>query len=215
MSPREQPHPSGDSADFGDRVPSQSSLTSLERSTKGVAFGAVSVRVYERIVGDHPGTLPRFFSLFQFHQSRMKGNSSDSRDTSELTFSSLVSPDVKVGPPISIGWSYNELPEQHLDEYEKSQPTKRRNLRLSSITRRNLLINTFEVDEKEIRRAEREVARIQRQREETMTQGKAREIVETAVQSTKRKLRRSFSRESFLKGLSAASGAMLPVGMTA
>jgi hypothetical protein len=59
MSPREQPHPSGDSADLGDRVPSQSSLTSLERSTKGVAFGAVSVRVYERVVGDHPGTLRR------------------------------------------------------------------------------------------------------------------------------------------------------------
>lgn len=137
-----------------------------------------------------------------------------SLDSSKLTLSFAVSPDVKVGPPISIGWSYNELPEQNLDEYEKSQPTKRRNLRLSSITRRNLLINTFEVDEKEIRRAEREVARIQRQREETSSQGKAREIVETAVQSTKRKLRRSFSRESFLRGLSAASGTLIPVGMS-
>jgi hypothetical protein len=74
-------------------------------------------------------------------------------------------------------------------------------------------MNTFEVDEKDIRRAEREVARIQRQREETSSQGKARELVDTAVQSTKRKIRRTFSRESFIKGLSAASGTIVPFGM--
>jgi hypothetical protein len=74
-------------------------------------------------------------------------------------------------------------------------------------------MNTFEVDEKEIRRAEREVAKIQRQREETSNQGKTRELVDTAVQSTKRKIRRTFSRESFFRGLSAASGTMLPLGM--
>lgn len=121
--------------------------------------------------------------------------------------------DVRVGPPISIGWAYNQLPEQPLDEFEEALPTKRKVLRLSSITRRNMLKNTFEIDEKEILRAEREVAKIQRQREETNNQGKAGELVETVVQSTRRKIRRTFSRESFLKSLSAASGAMIPIGM--
>lgn len=61
MSPREVV-PAPDSSVLGDRVPSESSLTSLDQSTtsrssstKGVAFGSVTVREYERIVGDHPG----------------------------------------------------------------------------------------------------------------------------------------------------------------
>ena len=90
---------------------------------------------------------------------------------------------------------------------------KRRVLRLSSVTRRNILKNTFEIDEKEILRAEREVAKIQRQREETSKQGKASELVESALQSAKRKIRRRFSSESFLKGLSGASGTMGPFGV--
>lgn len=57
MSPREQQPVLLDSEVIGDRdrVPSESSLTSLDRQAKGVAFGSVSVRLYERIVGDHPG----------------------------------------------------------------------------------------------------------------------------------------------------------------
>jgi hypothetical protein len=74
-------------------------------------------------------------------------------------------------------------------------------------------MNTFEIDEREVRRAEREVAKIQRQREETNHKGKTMELVETAVQSTKRKIRRTFSRESFIRGLSAASGTLVPFGV--
>ena len=82
-----------------------------ESNNRRISFGSVSVREYERIVGDHP--------------------------------------DVKVGPPIAIGWQYEELPPILLDDYEASHLPKQ-NLRLSSITRRNLLVNVWEIPEQEV-----------------------------------------------------------------
>jgi hypothetical protein len=123
-------------------------------------------------------------------------------------------PEVKVGPPISIGWDYMEREDQTLEEYEASKRGGKRRLLLSSITRKNLLHNVFGIAEEEIRDAEKEIQKIRRQRAQTVKLTKAGETVEGAMQSFRRKLRRSS--ESFLHGLTAASGQMMmPISMHA
>ena len=124
-------------------------------------------------------------------------------------------PDVRVGPPISIGWEFIERSAQDLDDYEANrQPSLR--LRLSSITRKNLLHNVFGIPEEEIRAAEKEVQKIQKQRNQSNKQGKASEKVEGVVRSAKRKIRRTvLSGEGFLRGLSMASSHMIPITMNA
>ena len=121
-------------------------------------------------------------------------------------------PDVRVGPPISIGWEYTERSAQHIDDYEANRHPSGR-LRLSSITRKNLLHNVFGIPEEEIRAAEKEIQKIQKQRSQTNKQGKASEKVEGAVRSAKKRFRRSG--ENFLKGLSMASGHMIPITLHA
>jgi len=128
-------------------------------------------------------------------------------------------PDVRVGPPLSLGWEFNEHPETSLDAYERSRPTRRRTFHMSSMTRKSLLRNVFQIDEKEIAAAEAEVQKIQRQREKTNKQGAVGEKVEGVFQSARRKLRRRFStnskiRDSYFSGFAAASGAMLPLGVS-
>jgi hypothetical protein len=123
-------------------------------------------------------------------------------------------PDVRVGPPISISWEYSEREQQSIDDFETNHPPQKSVLRMSSITRRNILTRVFEVPEEEIRAAEREVQKIQRQREQTNKQGKAGEKVEAVVQAVKRKvgLKRG-SGEKFLKGFAAASASFYPLGI--
>lgn len=149
-----------------------SSLTSLadERHKKSVSFGVVSVREYNRIVGEHPET--------------------------------------KVGPPIALGHEFVENPTIHIDEFENSKPESKRSLRMSSITRKNLLLNVWGYSEEEVRSAEKEVQKIRKQRDLSVNQGKVVTVVDNAVTTTKRKLRRIFSGKNFTRGLSmAANGA--------
>ena len=122
-------------------------------------------------------------------------------------------PDVRVGPPISIGWDYTEQQARSIEDYETSKPAQKRNLRMSSITRKNLLANVFGIPEEEIRAAEKEVQRIKKQRESSNKQGKAGAKVEAAMQSAKRKIRRTFLRDSFMRGLSAASTNLMPLSV--
>ena len=158
---------------------SDSALSLVSKDTtsdkKGVSFGSIQVREYNRIVGDHP--------------------------------------DVQVGPPLSLSWEYTSKEPVSVDEYETTRPQRRANLRLSSITRKNLLHEVFEIPEEEIRQAEKEVQRIQKRRLQTNKQGKAGETVEAAVQSVHRKIRRTFSREDIFKGFAAASGSFIPLGV--
>lgn len=94
---------------------------------KRVSFGSVHVREYERIVGDHPET--------------------------------------RVGVPLAIGWAfyvdelYGESPGGgvSLDSYEAYRAVRgsRRRLRLSSVTRKNLLLHVFGVPIGEVQEAER------------------------------------------------------------
>lgn len=111
------------------------------------------------------------------------------------------------GPPITIGWEFIENPATPLDKYESERPTRRRNLRLSSVTRKNLLVNVFQVDEEEIRKADNEVKRIRKQRESSNKQGKIAARMESALLSTKRKFRNTFfSRDELFQGFAVASG---------
>ena len=119
-------------------------------------------------------------------------------------------PEVRVGPPISLGWEYTQRVALSLDEYEETRPPKKVILRLSSITRKNLLHNVFGYTEEEIRSAEKEVQKIRKKRDQTLKQGKTGRAVETVMQAARRKLRRTLSKDSFIQGFSAASGMMSP-----
>merc|ERR1739841_296536 len=67
-------------------------------------------------------------------------------------------PETKVGVPLAIGWAYYE-DDQHpngvsIDRYE-SDKIQRSKIRLSSITRKNMMLHVFKLDEEEIRQAEK------------------------------------------------------------
>jgi hypothetical protein len=153
-----------------DQPSNERSVPFMPSPKKSVSFDSVTVREYNRVIGDHP--------------------------------------EVKVGPPVSLGWEYLQLPEQSLEEYHESKP-ERRSLRLSSITRKNLLLNVFGYSEEEIRAAEKEVQVIRKKREQSRKQGKAGIVVESAMQSARRRFRRSFSGDVF-QGFAAVSSHMMP-----
>lgn len=112
-------------------------------------------------------------------------------------------PDVKVGPPVSFGWEYGELPSISIDDYESRRTSYKKILRMSSITRKNMLRTVFDVDEEEIRSAEKEVQRIRNSREKSAKQSEPIAVVESAVKRAGRKFR-----DGLIKSLSA-SGKML------
>jgi hypothetical protein len=122
-------------------------------------------------------------------------------------------PDVRVGPPVSIGWEYATRAPVSIDEYETTRPPYKLFLRMNSITRKNMLNNVFGYSEEEIRSAEKEVQKIRKQREVTNKQGKTGAKVESAVSSFRRTLRRSFSSENFLKAFSVAGSPIMVAGI--
>ena len=122
-------------------------------------------------------------------------------------------PDVLFGPPISIGWNYTQKDALSMDEYESTKPPREGALRMSSVTRRNLLLNVFGVPAEDIRAVEREVKKIQKQRLQTNKQGTAGRVVESAMQSAKRSLRRTFSSKDILSSFVHASGGMIPMNV--
>jgi hypothetical protein len=109
-------------------------------------------------------------------------------------------PDVRVGVPIALGWKHEDLEPVPLDVFERSH-IKKGTYRLSSITRKNLLANVFNIPEEEIRQAEKEVQRIKEQRTSTLKRSKTSNTAEAVVQSAKRKLRRRFSKEKLLNAM--------------
>lgn len=114
-------------------------------------------------------------------------------------------PETKVGPPIALGHEFVENPTIHIDDFENSKPESKRSLRLSSITRKNLLLNVWGYSEEEVRLAEKEVQKIRKQRDLSQQKGKVGDVVDSAVTSTKRKFRRIFSGKNFVRGLSMAA----------
>jgi len=111
-------------------------VVKVKKQKKVVSFGSVYIRQYERIVGDHPET--------------------------------------RVGVPVSIGWKYYDNPEQYsstpisLEDYDDYRISKGRGkylLKMSSITRRNMLLNVFDIPEQELIQAEKKTKKIKQQRD--------------------------------------------------
>mmetsp|Transcript_11280 Transcript_11280/g.23929 ORF Transcript_11280/g.23929 Transcript_11280/m.23929 type:complete len:292 (-) Transcript_11280:296-1171(-) len=154
---------------------------------KRVSFGPIHVRQYERIVGDHPET--------------------------------------KVGVPLAIGWAYYE-DEKHpqgvsIERYESdgilnrwaissknnystkpSTRTNNRRVRMTSITRRNMLLNVFGIPLEEIRRAEKET--IRRQLRKRSSNG---EQAVSKAEAICKKVSKTIRKKgiSFLKGMAYAA----------
>jgi hypothetical protein len=122
-------------------------------------------------------------------------------------------PDVQFGPPLSIGWDYTQKEALSIDEYQKTKPRRNTALRMTSVTRRNLLINVFDVPADEIKAVEKEIRKIQKQRTKTNKQGMTGRVVESAMQSAKRRLRRTFTGDSLLQSFANSSGGMIPMNI--
>jgi hypothetical protein len=120
-------------------------------------------------------------------------------------------PDTKVGVPLSIGWAFYERPPVSIEQYEGDR-IRKGNLRLTSITRKNLLRNVFGIPEEEILNAEKEIQRIKKQRAQSSKQPLAAAQTETVLRGISRKVRRGGWK--LLKGMAAAaqSGMMASPG---
>jgi hypothetical protein len=153
-------------------VATDSSESSYE--SQRVSFGAIHVREFERIVGDHPETL--------------------------------------VGVPLSLGWAYHQKGAVSIETYE-SDRIRKGNLRMSSITRKNILHNVFGIPEDELRAAEKEVQKIKKSKERSSKQSKFAAKKESALKRVGRKIRRALTAEHFIKGLSAAASSGLMLSM--
>jgi hypothetical protein len=121
-------------------------------------------------------------------------------------------PDTRIGVPLSIGWAFYERKPVSIEQYEADRVQKGHNLRMNSITRKNLLHNEFGVPEEELRNAEKEIQKIKKQRMQSAKQIHASEKTEGALKGIGKKIRRGSW--TLLKGMSSAaqSGLMMSAG---
>jgi hypothetical protein len=110
-------------------------------------------------------------------------------------------PTVRVGPAMSIGWEFVQKKAVPVDVYEKRKCSRTTSgLRMCSILRKCILRHEFDVSLEEIRAAEKIARNIQRQRWQTIRQGKMAAAIEYAMESAKRKMHRIFSNKTRLEG---------------
>jgi hypothetical protein len=114
-------------------------------------------------------------------------------------------PETRIGVPLGIGWAYFEHDAVSIDSYESTR-VSRGIIRMSSITRKNILHQVFGIPEEDLRGAEKEIQKIQKSRAHSNKQGKISAHTGSAVKGLRRKMQRALSTENFFKGLSAASG---------
>lgn len=80
------------------------------------------------------------------------------------------------GPPLAIGWGYNECGPMSVDCYERERCCNGHKCEpLKGEMRRNILQYGFSVPSSEIRECLKEVERVQKEREKTIKQGKVAE----------------------------------------
>ena len=117
-------------------------------------------------------------------------------------------PDTRVGVPLAIGWAFYEKPAMSVDDYEKERVPKGI-LRMSSITRKNILHNVFGIPEEELRLAEKEVQKIKKLRQQSAKQSNVSARTESAFRSLGRKVRRALSTEHLMQGISVVGSSMM------
>ena len=106
-------------------------------------------------------------------------------------------PETKVGVPLAIGWAYNE-DEDHPDgisiERYEADKIRKGKLKMTSITRKNMMLHVFGFTEEEIKQAEKRSDKLRKQKEKS----------EGAAQGTFKKLGKKIKRSgmSILKGMS-------------
>ncbi len=102
------------------------------------------------------------------------------------------------GPPVSLGWEYDIMPDMGVLHYDRLRSSQRRtninHLALSS-NQRNELLNRIGVSVEERRRVEKEVSRIQRQRTIDCVWKELTGPLETMADSA-RKVQRVFKRQN-------------------
>lgn len=108
-------------------------------------------------------------------------------------------PNTRVGVPLSIGWGYYEdenYPDGVSIERYEADRIRKGKIRMSSITRKNMLLNVFKLPENEILQAEKRSKKLLKERERKMARS------ESTLKSFGRKLRKGSV--SLLKGISHA-----------
>jgi len=113
-------------------------------------------------------------------------------------------PSVRVGVPLALDWQYTEHAVVSIDEYEENRPPFKTMLRMSSITRRNVLLNVWGFSEDDLANADKEIQKIKRRQ----TQGATSAAVETTARKA-RKVGRGL-RKGILTSLAATSRMMSP-----
>lgn len=110
-------------------------------------------------------------------------------------------PACRVGAPVSLDWQYEELPVLTLDHFESARAITRKNkirhLYLNYYQRKKILLESG-YSQDELKQAEKEAAKVQRQR--SMTQvfcpfSKIEELAQSARRKVKRRLQVQANRE--------------------
>mmetsp|Transcript_34579 Transcript_34579/g.81516 ORF Transcript_34579/g.81516 Transcript_34579/m.81516 type:complete len:317 (+) Transcript_34579:189-1139(+) len=113
-------------------------------------------------------------------------------------------PDTRVGVPLAIGWAYNEDECMSIERYEVDRARRgRANLRLTSITRKNMLLNVYGIPKEDILRAEAETEKLQKQRKQALRNHSLSAKTERFTKQIGKRMRKGGI--SFLKGMAYAS----------
>ena len=95
------------------------------------------------------------------------------------------------GPPISLDWEYEQLPELDLDLYESNRGKRRgmRQMMMNYYQRKNLLTWRYGITEEELKKAEKEANKVKRGRSLTkafLPLQKVEDMVQSVGRKTKR-----------------------------
>lgn len=122
-------------------------------------------------------------------------------------------PETRVGVPLGIGWAYNDDDVVSIDRYESDRDRIRRgrgSFRLTSITRKNMLLNVYGIPKEEILQAEADTDRLRWRRQQAARNKSAATKTETACKKMGKRIRKVGV--SFLKGMSYAAQIGVPGG---